>query len=61
MFSFFVNNDFYFRMMFNPLHSVDLTVSKHIKDTNAADNAFMQKMSDILNELQNNICACHGS
>ena len=57
MSSFFVNNGFHPRMAFNPLRSVDPTASKHIKDTNAAGNAFVQKMSDILNELQNNIRA----
>ena len=56
MFSFFANNDFHLRMAFNSPHSVDSTASKHIKDTNITSNAFVQKMSDILNELQNNIC-----
>ena len=56
MSSFFANNDFHLRMAFNSPRSVDPTASKHIKDANAAGNAFAQKMSDILDELQNNIC-----
>ena len=55
MSSFFANNGFHLRIAFNSPRSVDSTASKHIKDANAASNAFVQKMSDILNELQNNI------
>ena len=55
MFSFFVNNSFHLRMMFNPSRSVNSTALKHINDVNAAGNTFVQKMSDILDELQNNI------
>ena len=57
MSSFFVNNDFHLRIAFNPPRSVNPTASKHIKDVNITGNAFVQKLSDIFNELQNNIRA----